>query len=54
MAPPRGTAEPASPPVGGSDLVGDYLSSVPRVAHPPLGYALTLAAAAFFAVNGTV
>jgi drug/metabolite transporter (DMT)-like permease len=27
---------------------------VPRVARPPLGYALTLAAAAFFAVNGTV
>ncbi|TFV76647.1 EamA family transporter [Blastococcus sp. CT_GayMR19] len=27
---------------------------MPRVAHPPLGYALTLAAAAFFAVNGTV
>jgi drug/metabolite transporter (DMT)-like permease len=27
---------------------------VPRVARPPLGYAFTLAAAAFFAVNGTV
>jgi drug/metabolite transporter (DMT)-like permease len=27
---------------------------VPRVARPSLGYALTLAAAAFFAVNGTV
>jgi drug/metabolite transporter (DMT)-like permease len=27
---------------------------VPRVAHPSLGYALTLAAAAVFAVNGTV
>ena len=27
---------------------------MPRVARPPLGYALTLAAAAFFAVNGTV
>ena len=27
---------------------------MPRVARPPLGYAFTLAAAAFFAVNGTV
>ncbi|MFP5373126.1 MAG: EamA family transporter, partial [Actinomycetes bacterium] len=27
---------------------------MPRVARPALGYALTLAAAAFFAVNGTV
>jgi drug/metabolite transporter (DMT)-like permease len=27
---------------------------VPRVVHPSLGYALTLAAAAVFAVNGTV
>jgi drug/metabolite transporter (DMT)-like permease len=27
---------------------------VPRTAHPPLGYALTMAAAGFFAVNGTV
>ncbi|UOY00717.1 EamA family transporter [Blastococcus sp. PRF04-17] len=27
---------------------------MPRVARPPIGYALTLAAAAFFAVNGTV
>ena len=41
-------------PVGGTGRVGDYIPDVPRVARPPLGYAFTLAAAAFFAVNGTV
>jgi drug/metabolite transporter (DMT)-like permease len=49
----RGTASPARP-VGGSGAVGDYVAGVPRTARPALGYALTLTAAAFFAVNGTV
>jgi drug/metabolite transporter (DMT)-like permease len=35
-------------------MVEDYIAGVPRVARPALGYAFTLAAAAFFAVNGTV
>ena len=33
---------------------GDYGAGVSRVARPALGYVLTLAAAGFFAVNGTV
>jgi drug/metabolite transporter (DMT)-like permease len=35
-------------------VIGDYIPSVPHVARPAAGYALTLAAAALFAVNGTV
>jgi drug/metabolite transporter (DMT)-like permease len=42
------------PPVGGSTSVGDYIAGVPRVARPAAGYALTLAAAALFGINGTV
>jgi drug/metabolite transporter (DMT)-like permease len=41
-------------PVGGSNAVGDYIAGVSRTARPALGYALTLAAAGLFAVNGTV
>jgi drug/metabolite transporter (DMT)-like permease len=53
---PRRGASPSSSggPVGGSPVVGDYISGVTRVARPAAGYALTLAAAALFAVNGTV
>jgi drug/metabolite transporter (DMT)-like permease len=40
--------------VGGTAAIGDYLPGVPRVARPALGYLFTLAAAGFFAVNGTV
>jgi drug/metabolite transporter (DMT)-like permease len=40
--------------VGGTAAIGDYLPGVPRVPRPALGYLFTLAAAAFFAVNGTV
>jgi drug/metabolite transporter (DMT)-like permease len=43
-----------SEPVGRTARVEDYIPGVPRVARPALGYALTLAAAGFFAVNGTV
>ncbi|TFV86584.1 EamA family transporter [Blastococcus sp. CT_GayMR16] len=35
-------------------MVEDYVAGVLRVARPPLGYALTLAGAGLFAVNGTV
>ena len=35
-------------------MVGDYIAAVHRVARPATGYALTLAAAGLFAVNGTV
>lgn len=41
-------------PVGGSAPVGNYIAGVTRVARPAAGYALTLAAAGLFAVNGTV
>ena len=44
----------APTPVGGSSRIGDYIAGVPRVARPAVGYAATLAAAALFAVNGTV
>lgn len=40
--------------VGGTGGYEDYIADVPRTARPQLGYAFTLAAAAFFAVNGTV
>jgi len=50
----RGAPSLADRPVGGTEAVGDYIPDVPRVARPALGYALTLTAAAFFAVNGTV
>src|SRR5918995_7290722 len=40
--------------VGGTSMDGDYGAGVSRVARPALGYVLTLAAAGFFAVNGTV
>jgi drug/metabolite transporter (DMT)-like permease len=42
------------PAVGGTRPDGDYVADVPRAAHPALGYAFTLGAAALFAVNGTV
>lgn len=35
-------------------MIGDYIAGVSRTARPALGYALTLAAAGLFAVNGTV
>jgi drug/metabolite transporter (DMT)-like permease len=41
-------------PVGGSAAVGDYRAGVPGATRPAVGYALTLAAGALFAVNGTV
>jgi drug/metabolite transporter (DMT)-like permease len=40
--------------VGGTGEIGDYIAAVSRVARPAVGYALTVAAAGFFAVNGTV
>ena len=46
--------EPGDSPVGGTGVVGDYISWVPRVARPALGYAFTVLAAALFGINGTV
>ena len=40
--------------VGGTAEVGDYIPIVSRAARPAVGCALTLAAAGFFGVNGTV
>jgi drug/metabolite transporter (DMT)-like permease len=41
-------------PVGGYPGNGDYAAGVPRVVRPAFGHGATVAAAAFFAVNGTV
>jgi drug/metabolite transporter (DMT)-like permease len=48
------SSDPPGGPVGGSEAVGDYVPGVTRVARPAVGYALTLASAGLFAVNGTV
>src|SRR3954447_13408351 len=51
---PMSRSSSSSRSVGGSGSIGDYIPGVPPVARPIAGYALTLAAAALFAVNGTV
>jgi drug/metabolite transporter (DMT)-like permease len=51
---PRRSSSSSDRPVGGSGPVANYIHAVPSAPRPAVGYALTLAAAGLFSVNGTV